>query len=207
MHTKKNPWYNFIQKYGLPNIMWSEKIRDSYLSTPVNTISNIFYIIGGLYILQDTNLKLKLYGFNLIFLGIMSGLYHASVSLPFQICDFLGMQFLISTIIGIHLKYSIINILKLKLLFILVLISFIYFKIPLQIITIISTLIVIKTAPIYNQDFYIVIFLLFVAEVFSILDLKKYFKNTKSIIQGHALWHFISSISLYYWYVYIKKLI
>jgi hypothetical protein len=76
----------------------------------------------------------------------------------------------------------------------------------MQVLTLISILFVIKTAPVYNKDFYIVILLLIIAEVFSILDLKHFFKNTKSIIQGHALWHIISSMSLYYWYIYIIKI-
>ena len=136
----------------------------------------------------------------------MSGLYHASVSLPFQICDFLAIQFLIATIIGIHQKYSINYIFKLKLIFILILISVLYLKIPMQVLTLISFLFVIKTAPVYNKEFYIVILLLIIAEVFLILDLKHFFKNTNSIIQGHALWHIISSMSLYYWYIYIIKI-
>jgi hypothetical protein len=207
MHPKISPWFNFIQKYGLPNVMWTEKIRNGIIATPVNTLTNIFYIFCGFIILFDTQkLLFKIYGYQLIFLGLMSGLYHASVSLPFQICDFLGMQFIISTILTTHLKLSYLDMFKINLLFFFLIILFIKKQLPMQLLTLISIILIVKTAPIYNRDFYKVLVSLTFGELFSILDLNRLITGPTSIIQGHAIWHLLSSISLLQWYFYIKKL-
>ena len=197
IHSKNSPWFYYAKKYGEPNVLWNEKIVSSWVVNPINTYTNIFYILVGIYILSQR--RFPIFGIASIILGICSGLYHASVIYPTQLADIYSMNFLLAIIASKQLNTSI-NYLVILFFFITYL--FIKFGVEQQASTGLLILIMIFTAPKYNKKFYSSILLLFVGFFFSFLDLKGLIGKPEDFIQGHSLWHFFSAMAILQWYFY-----
>lgn len=90
-------WYDYAEKFGVPDIKYCEETLCQFISEPANTWSNLSFILVGLAILvwykpkPETSRFVELYGLNTVFVGVTSLLYHLSNNFLTQFIDFLGM--------------------------------------------------------------------------------------------------------------------
>jgi len=205
MYSNQSIWYNYSNYFGHPNLLWCEKITDNVFATYFNTISNLSYVFVGLKIIHENytiNSTITYYGLSCIVLGLLSGLYHASLVWPLQIGDFIGMNILLSVMLSINLcnnlNYFIINFIISNSL----LLSFILLNLHIQLMILPFIFLIIFTSR-YNYYFKKTIKYMLMAGFCSFVDINNIICYPNSIIQGHSLWHLFSGISLYYWYKHI----
>lgn len=219
------PWYDMLQTYGAPNVHWCEELICSYINNPANTWTNIGYIIFGIlaWRLGSPNKRFtRLFGFALIFTGLVSGFYHATNNYLTQFFDFVGMFTLVSSIICVNLlrmrvtkDFSIPIYLAMTTVFSL---GFFYahYLFPVQMLIVIAVAIIIaqevyitrKVKKTLNfKTFMSAIVLLAIAQLFSQLDLKRIWCEPTNhfILQGHALWHLTAAVALYVYFLFVRK--
>lgn len=189
-HNKNSPWYKYGLSFGFPNVSWTEKVTDSWLATPLNTISNVFYFISAYFCKSNISVSLAL-----SFVGLSSGLYHCSVIYPFQLMDLFSMKILFSVMINQQLN----TLFNFNNLYLIILINsinlylLIKYNKTLQINSMLNILLIITTIPKYNYYFYLSLLSFLIGISNSFIDLKYKF------IYGHSFWHFFSALSIYYW--------
>ncbi len=195
---------------------------NAFLRQEMNSYSNIGFIFVGILLLLSHNVGrlpyffTMYYGSLMIFLGIGSGYYHASLTLDGQRWDMLGtygipLSALVLSIHGVTAKH------RDKLLYVLtaLLVTFLIFyfispfynlsgKIlpPVFLITAGLTVIYVKNEP-HKKPIYLgvaAIISLAMAISFRTIDVKKIACDPESIYQGHSLWHFLTAASAYYIY-------
>lgn len=188
MHNKNSPWYYYGQKYGFPNVYWSEPITDNIIANPFNTISNIFYIITGLLCLDN-----YLFGMSVIILGLCSGIYHCSVIYPCQLMDISSMSLVFSVMVSQQLDLNYYNTLLMIILYQLQLFIFVKYDLPIQYNSVINIGSIIITIPEYNYNVLLTILLLLAGLQNSYFDLNYKYKY------GHSLWHMYTALALYNW--------
>lgn len=214
-----HPWY-FLSKYGTPNVKWCEQTQFSWVTEPANTWSNLAYLFMGLLIIQMTkqskNVFLKLMGPMMIALCFCSGIYHASYTFALQVLDFLGMYLVLLPPIYINfqrmghkfnkpiLHYSIMSIALTILTVVLHLNS-----IPIQGIIVVMIILLLATEfkirradakkEAHYGSYFMAMAFMASAAVFSFLDVSRTVCDPHNhIFQGHATWHILSSIAVYF---------
>eukprot|EP01080_Neovahlkampfia_damariscottae_P010060 gene10060-2483_t len=96
-------WNSWNQATCMPDHCFCEKPRDGLLRQPVNTWTNMFFVLFGLTIINQVcltgnelfNYYSLIYGLADIILGIGSAYYHASLTFSGQFLDNMGMQLVI----------------------------------------------------------------------------------------------------------------
>lgn len=222
------PYQNLVQ----PTMKFCEDNLCSYITAPANTWSNFAYIFVGIYLiyisLKTKNPFLKLIGPLIIICGLSSGLYHATFTHFFQTFDN-GAMFLFSSLLIVmnlnRIKIKGLSISKLIFIYIILnivsLAIFVFqkklFGINVGItIFVIQLLIVLiteyycskKTEIKYKFDNLITAFaILFIAWTFWWLDFLKIWCNpsTAHFINGHAVWHVLSSLSFIFVYKFYTQ--
>lgn len=187
-HNKNSPWYKLGKKYGFPNISWTEKVTNKIIATPINTISNIFYLLSS-YLCRNNPIIAS----SLFFVGISSGLYHCTVIYPFQVLDLFSMKVLFSIMIYQQLQ---LHYLFLYLLLFINTVCFyllIKYKINIQYSSIINIIFIIFTIKKFTLYTILSLLFLFGGISCSFIDLRYKFKY------GHCLWHLLSGLSVYFW--------
>lgn len=90
-------WYEYAEKWGVPDIKYCEETLCQFISEPANTWSNLSFVLVGLIIMFMRERKegesrfIELYGLNMVFVGVTSLFYHLSNNFLTQFIDFLGM--------------------------------------------------------------------------------------------------------------------
>jgi hypothetical protein len=214
-------FWHFLGKWGWANVDWCEATVMGLVTEPANTWSNIAYVIMGVYFLNfnpSGHVLLKLYPWAVIFLGLLSGFYHATNAWITQWGDFIGMYLVASIPLLINLeKLGVKNAGKLSSYFalnlVLAIITYIgnSFKFPIQLMILFFfvgiILIEIKLrqkSPIgHYQDFAKTFIFFGIAGSFSALDVSRILCDPDNhFLQGHAIWHLFSSIGLFYVFNY-----
>lgn len=221
------PWYEINQAWGDPNIKWCEETLCSWISEPANTWSNLGYIIVAFIIYtiatREKNSSMKLFGVAIFFMGLFSFVYHAANNFVLQVFDFVGMYFYTSAIIVFNLRrmgkitksgelWSFLGLILLNLL----LIPFFekLLHLPMQLIILVNAITIAITefklrmkdnryqlTP-FIKSLVIIVF----AEMFSILDVTRTWCDpTNHYVQGHALWHLIGSVSVFYCFQFYRQ--
>ncbi|MCT4643059.1 MAG: ceramidase [Bacteriovoracaceae bacterium] len=217
-HQKMCPWYESAETFGAPDIKWCEETICHWVSEPANTWSNLLYLVCAFILYkwakQNGQKEMLWFAPAMFLMGSFSFFYHMSNFYISQAFDFIGMYFfvfwalvlnlrkaqfitrkmqrpvmislsLIGTV-AIHILYT--NGLKLQ------------FIIVITVATLIALEIIAKKKSNPHRHFkYLISGLstVFIAEVFSLLDLKRVWcEPTNHIIQGHGIWHIISAIGL-----------
>jgi len=192
----------------------------SLVTQPANAFSSLIYVVIGVFLLfhKQKNKLLNTLPIIFILLGITSFLYHASFSFFFQIFDLASMFLLSSFLITYNVK-------RLKLIksfyfsfLIVFLIQFISFLILKQksgavifgifiLFSIALEIILSFKGRSTNYKYYLLaIIILIVALVLWILDIFQVFCDPSNhIINGHAIWHLINSISLVFIYKFYNQ--
>jgi hypothetical protein len=220
-HGPSCPWHDITESHGAANIKWCEETLCQWISEPANTWSNLGYLIVGLFVTyiafsKKYHRNLKQFGPIIFLMGAGSFYYHQSNFYTSQIVDFVGMFFFVGWAIGMNLirlgklKYQ--NLLKfnLGLSAFYTLAMHIMYKtgVKFQIIVLISGFLIIgteilarKIKQVEYKWFYLTIITLIAAFSFSISDNRRIWCNPTDhswIGQGHAMWHWIASIAMYF---------
>jgi len=224
------PWSDFLP----PTIQFCEKNLCSFITTPSNTFSNLAYIIIGVYLLlqkkDDSNLdRLKLIPISAILTGVMSFLYHASFTLFFQFFDLSAMYLFSALLIVLNWKrftggsernllFSFIGLVfsSMVVLFIFKKIGIYIFALHLLIAISLEVKIFVKKKtqeykidisffP-YYKNFLVSIILFVVAFGIWILDYKRIVCDPDNhILQGHAIWHILTSLCYLFLYKFYSS--
>jgi len=215
-------WHSLTEKFGAPNIKWCEETLCQIVSEPANAVSNIGYILIGLYFCyQWRNHQLsfmrKLPIFELI-MGMCSLFYHMSNFFISQIFDFIGMYLFLICIISTNFyRLKLIeekNILPLVygLSFLLTVLILPLYRsnIPYQPIVGILVIFILGSEillmmkrnfgiPLNYQSFFTSLIFATLGVIASHLDLNRIWCDpTNHWLQGHALWHYFCAFMGYF---------
>jgi hypothetical protein len=222
------PYENLIK----PTMQFCENNLCSFISAPANTWSNLAFIFVGIYLIfvsrKKNNFLLKLFGPIAILCGLSSLIYHATFSYFWQIFDNLAMFFFASLLIIFNLfrfktkNFSVKNwVFFYVLLNIFSFIIFYYQKTFLGInvgiiIFIFQILIILFTEFLlykkYKNEYKLNNLLIAFAILLTAwgiwwLDFLKIWCDpaTLHIINGHAIWHVLNSLSFIFVYKFYKQ--
>lgn len=210
------PWYH-LHKMAPTNVDWCEASVCGWINEPANTWSNLAYLVLTIWAYQMTKDKkgspLKAFAPAFFFMGFFSFVYHASYNFFSQWLDFVGM--FLMTGLFISLNFFRLGILKranifkfygwFNVIFGIIVIIFYLTYVPIQSLILIHALFLVgselklRNSPNRKpyRPFIIAVLLIIVAAVFSVLDVTRTWCNPHNhFIQGHALWHLISAVSL-----------
>lgn len=212
-------WYSLAESQGAPNIKWCEETLCQVISEPANTWSNLGYLFIGLFVTflafkNKENIRLKVYGPIIFFMGAMSFFYHMSNFYGSQILDFVGMFLFVGWALGMNL----IRHKKLKHLFpflsiftivLTVLMHLMYLKEMKFQLLIFGTAILIVMTEMKRKSFWFMLSIgfLIIAFGFSIADAERFWcEPQQHVIHGHALWHVIVSFATFTIYKHYSSL-
>jgi hypothetical protein len=224
-------WASWQPATCLPNNCFCEPLRAGFIRQPINTYSNLAYILVGLLILASTrsdparaNLLSSHRAYPLVFggatmaIGVGSFFYHASLTFVGQWFDLMGMYLfanfaLMYTLARLRpmrgatfaLGYIVMNAILGYLLIVnpevrrQVFAAMIYGVIALEALVLLAERPRIKT-----RYFVGALVSLVVAYGIWLLDESRVWCDPTSVLQGHALWHFLTAAAvgllyLYYW--------
>jgi len=221
------PWYELQQYVGPPNVKWCEQTQCALITEPATTWSNFGMILPGLIIWKisrSCQFKwIRLFGLNLMLMGLLSFFYHATNNLATQFIDFIGMYLYTGTIITI-------NYARLKLngkthtdfyalvmgINVLLLLLFIYLDLSYQALIVLNILVVLwqeflvykrfgKGETKYGQ-LWLSLFFMALAQSFSLVDHTRIWCHpTNNVFHGHAIWHVLAGISGIFGYFYYRQ--
>ena len=215
-----------------PTIKYCEDNLPSYIVQPANAWSNLIFVFVGVYIflnsLNHKNPLLKLFGPMAVLVGIFSFFYHSSFTFVGQFLD-LGSMYLISSYLVIlnlrRLNAQLFTTRKLFFIFLLLFsasLSVTYFIRPTNNFSIGYPIFILQVLAIIilewqlykrNSNTYKIrnLLIAFTILIFAftslILDLLRIWCDTSTfhLINGHALWHGLSSISFLFVYFFYRQ--
>lgn len=194
----------------------------AYITAPANTYSNFAYILAGLWMIQEARLRrsptLALFGPGSIVVGVTSAVYHASYTWFFQFFDFFGMYVFALMPLALNLRrIGFLGASEITGSFAVLLagcsmltVIFHYTGVPIQLIVLVLIItILIQERFIYKKSgnkrvvmpeyvtWAAAIGFLFLGACCSAADkLGIWCDPTNHVIQGHAVWHLLTAVSL-----------
>ncbi len=202
------PWYA-LHRLMPPNVKWCEAPRCAAIVEPANAWSNLAYVAVGLLLLRRP--QDRRFGLAALAVGAGSFVYHASDAFVTQVLDFAGMYcfFLLPLCANLvrlgllpqrhELRAYAGGVLALTALTP----AWALAGLPVQAIIgglLAGILITEARAPRPRHgrgSFFLSLALLFLAGACSLLDVTRTFCQPHSLLQGHALWHVLSALSLW----------
>lgn len=214
------PWSDLSNAW-LPNVKWCESQLCSIVVEPANTWSNLAYVLLGLWLMwrgtrQRDRLQIT-FGRAELIVGVFSFAFHMSFSGVLQILDFAAMY----VFVGLTLSFNLVRIGWLPparryrvyvlgiLAFTALTVGLRFTPFPIQLVTPVLILATVVTeamlfvrhrkAPVPTRYawFFASLVLLVAAAALSIADASRAFCDPHDhLIQGHALWHLLSAVSL-----------
>ena len=168
---------------------------------PANTWTSLAFVIAGAAVLlRARNVQSRIFGAILIFLGIGSAYYHATLTFSGQFIDVLGM-YLVATLVLFHAidRRAMISPARLGAMYIatnIALASILYW-IPIVRRAVFGVIVVLFIAleRAHARKLMRAVGVLVLAFVVWILDYYRIACNSSSVLQGHALWHILGAIA------------
>lgn len=196
---------------GPPNVKWCEERLCSLFEEPVNTWSNLAYLLVGLLLVRKAGQRTI--GILVYVMGLASLLYHASNSFATQFLDFLGM-FLFScfllTDLGQRFKSGPARSFHWIFCSLVLFHVFLFFLFDLKgwpvqfLMALDSGLLLLLYGALLIQGSIETVPLFCLATGFftlaaglSYADFNRFFCNPGSLLQGHALWHLSSAAGIF----------
>ncbi len=219
------PWYG-LSELRLPNVDWCEAQRCAYVVEPANAWSNLAYVLVAalLWWLARGSAapQLRFFAPAAAIVGAASGIYHASYTFVLQVLDFLGMYVFCYLLITLNLRR--LGALsprgwrrrfwQLVLGTTLLTVAVDFLEVPIQglvfllIVAIVATeLWLMRRQPGASQRYFaLALGLLTTGAIFSALDVTRTWCDpTHPFLQGHALWHVLSALSLVAAYLHYRQ--
>lgn len=210
------PWYE-LSSLALPNVKWCEAQQCSWITEPANTWSNLGYVGIGVALVaaaaSSGNRLMRIFGLTQLAIGVSSFVYHASYTFVLQVLDFWAMYLFCVLLVVFNLRrlgwvsagrqwrlyasgVAFFTVLTL-----------IFRRLDLPIQTLVGFLVLAmlgteviawlrRSAPIRYRYFVLSLGLIAVAATFSALDASRVFCDPDHFLQGHAIWHVLSALSL-----------
>ena len=209
------PWEPFSSLW-LPNVRWCEAQLCSVVVEPANTWSNLAYVFAGLALLwlgrDRADRTLRLFGIAQIVVGVCSFVYHMSFSGVLQVLDFLGMYVFTNLLIGLNLvrmgrlasdRFWAVYVAGVAALTALTVVLR-FTPLPIQgivfllIVAIVATELAAPPPPAADRRLFLAaLAVLVIAAGFSAADVTGVLCDPHDhVVQGHAIWHVLASISL-----------
>lgn len=219
-HPPSCPWHESANMFGAPNIKWCEAPVCGWVSEPANTWSNLAFLVVALIVFlqcrKSPHLELRWMGPAMFFMGLCSGIYHASNNYLSQMFDFIGMYLLLFWFLAINLRRSGLiaqarqfQVFVAMVLAGIVLVHLMYLTgMRFQLIIAVASVAVLATEftarhrsaveRVPLRWFGASLVLLIVAQGFSLADLMRVMCDPHDhFLQGHALWHVLGGASLF----------
>ena len=227
-HALGCPWHEAAELVGAPNIKWCESTACAWISEPANTWSNLAYLVVALLVgwqcRRSPHAELRWMAPALVMMGLLSGVYHASNIYLTQALDFLGMFLFIFWLLVINLQrnqwlgagrqvpaYVGLVLLGMGLVHGMYLVQWRFqWLIALATLLLIATEFSARrfaTERVPLRDFSLTLVLLAAAQAASLADLTRLAcEPMHPWLQGHALWHVLSALALYYSVQHYRRL-
>ncbi|MBL8634135.1 MAG: ceramidase domain-containing protein [Myxococcales bacterium] len=213
-------WHSYAESFGAPNVKWCEETLCQFVSEPANSWSNLGYLIAALAVgivslRRRDRPSLTLLSPVLFVLGSMSLLYHLSNFYGSQILDFVGMFGLVGWVVGMNLmrasKLAERHLLRFVIVLVVALTAVMQVMRALglkyQLLIVLATLLISLSELLIRHHrrvlyryFALSNLLLVIALGFSLSDVTRRFCDPQQhgwFSQGHALWHWISSLAMW----------
>lgn len=210
------PWSGFAP----PNVDWCELERCAWIVNPAGAWSNLAYVALGLWMWhrarRSGDSSLALFGPAAVVVGLCSGVYHASYTSFLQLFDFLGMFlfcFVVITANALRLgwigpsgRWPLLLAGTLGSTASVPLVS--ETRLPIQgLVALLIAVIVAQEVAVARRAapgapqvrrgwFYTALGLIGTGAAFSLADVTRTWCHPASWLQGHALWHVLSALSL-----------
>ena len=97
-----NSFWTSLFGEKLPTVSYCETPTGMFIERPGYFISNIPYILLGVYLLTQKGLYAKAFGIIAICVGVFSGIYDASYKFNAQLLDLAAMFLLVSFLVIIN---------------------------------------------------------------------------------------------------------
>lgn len=227
-HALGCPWHVAAEDLGAPNIKWCESTACAWISEPANTWSNLAYVLVALLIWRQCrhspHAELRGMAPALLVMGLLSGIYHASNIYLTQALDFLGMFLFIFWLLVINLQrnrvldrraqlgsYVLLVALGMGLVHAMYLMQWRFqWLIALATLLLVATEVAARRFAAQRvplRDFGLTLALLACAQAASLADLTRLACDpTHPWLQGHALWHVLSALALYFAVQHYRRL-
>lgn len=210
-------WHGIAEAVGAPNIKWCEETICALVSEPINTWSNLPYMLFAIWFFvrnrNSPHAELRWMGPGMFLMGLFSFVYHASNNYVTQLGDFIGMYLFVFWLLVINLRRLgvIARAAQLKVFVALclggtALVHVLYVAgLKFQLIVAVAALTLIATEftarrretvrpPI--KYFATALAFLALAQTASLLDGGRIHCDPQSWLQGHAVWHVLAAIGL-----------
>lgn len=214
------PWASYTQA----TVSFCESQLCAIIVKPAETWSNIGYVIVGIYLIwlcfKEKNQHLLIIGIAGVFLGIGSGLFHATGTFFGEFLDVSGM--FLYTILGIvfgvrrlfHMRQGLTVYLFVGLQLISMAVLWFIKPIGIGLFSVLFTAVLLMEIALYRRDHLRIdykYFFLFLAS-FGIawgvwwLDILKILCDPNNhIFNGHAFWHLLTAFTFYFNYQHLKQ--
>jgi hypothetical protein len=220
------PWGDLRLSTGTPDILWCEKQICSWVTNPVNAWTNIAYLILAiaLYVLsrKEKSENLRFYWVAIAWIGGTSFIYHASLAFPTQILDFFGMYLFLFFLIAQNIaRMGLISAHSVRMIawastFLATACAAVGSRLGMRLQPTVMLLIAVflvsegiaarKSAQkIHYRFFALSIAFLGLGAVFSAADVTRRICDPKSLFQGHALWHILGAVALFFSYLHARQ--
>lgn len=215
------PW----ERLRPATVKYHENNIRAWVRQPANAWSNMAYVVVGAWLYYQFTMQasawwMAILPITAILIGLTSFLYHASYSLLFQFSDLVSMYLLAAFLVAFNLRrlismpdgtfYAVyVTIFVVSCAAFLTLrktSGFLIFAALALVSILLETLMWVVGPPISRVDYLMAMVVLSVSLVFWIVDYRgKLFDADNHFVQGHALWHVISSLCFVFMYNHYQQ--
>ena len=214
------PWSGFQQ----PNVDWCEAELCSWITNPADTWSNLAYVLLAVLIWYHARRRgsrtLAMFGPACLVTGLFSFAYHASYTFFLQFFDFVGMFVFTNLVVTLNLRRSgaltarrqVVFYLASIVLFSALVPPMFYLDLPFQgLVAFLILVILVQEIRLWataerHGAFWLALLLLGAGATCSALDLSRVWCDPHNHwLQGHAVWHVLTALSLYSLYRYFTQ--
>ena len=225
------PWYDLQESLGVPNVKWCESTVCSYINEPANTWSNLLFFMIGTWIIvknKKSNAWFSHYhGVAILWMGILSFIYHATNNFGTQIFDYIGMYLfvfwmLVQNLIRLRFikekqRVPVHFLLIASCAIILPVLYKIHFHYQLLIFFISMGIIYTEVRISFKTDarakyqysftpIYFSLLFFISGVLFSLIDATRIWCNPENhFIQGHGMWYISCALASYFAYLFYKQ--
>jgi hypothetical protein len=224
------PWYG-LSELRRPNVDWCELQRCSWIVEPANTWSNLSYLLVAVVLFaaarRSPSPHVRAFAPAAAFVGLASGIYHASYTFALQILDFAGMYVFCALMLTLAARRAgwigperwrgvllggVAAATALT-----VLADFTGLPIQLLVFALIVAIVVLElrlaratpgpgSTPPRLRAFSLGMLSIGAGSIFSLLDVSRLWCwPAHPFLQGHAIWHLLSALSLLACYAHYRQ--